>query len=93
MQRPDLARQIAAYNNGNLIDPMPWQEIVEWIAEFFKICCLRAQANNKYPIARLKQWLAMLKLTYPEAAILFNTIRTLTTINEISTIINRHAKA
>lgn len=93
VQKPDLARQILAYNNGKLIDSMPWQEMAGWVAKFFEICCSRVQANNKYPIARLKQWLAMLKLTYPEAAKLFDTIRTLTTINEISTIINRHAKA
>lgn len=87
VQRPDLARQIAAYNNGKLIEPMQWEELGSWIRDFFNLCCNKVQANNKYPISRLKQWLSMLKLAYPQADDLFKAIRTSTTIEDINQIL------
>ena len=47
-----------------------------WIRLFFALCCAK-EANNKYPLARLQKWLGMMKKAYPEAAVLFDAIRTL----------------
>jgi tRNA-dihydrouridine synthase C len=88
VQRPDLARQIAAYNQGEIIPSLPWPEILPWINDFFDCCCSKAAANANYPVARLKQWLAMLKLTYPEAGQLFSQLRTLTQIIDIRHVLN-----
>ena len=73
---PDLARQIAAYEAGRPPVPLSWAELMPWIRLFFELCCAK-EANNKYPLARLKQWLGMMKKAYPEAAVLFDAIRTL----------------
>ena len=73
---PDLACQIAAYEAGRPPAPLSWAELMPWIRLFFELCCAK-EANNKYPLARLKQWLGMMKKAYPEAAVLFDAIRTL----------------
>lgn len=73
---PDLARQIADFEHGRAVRPLDWPQLLPWIRLFFDISCQKA-SNNTYPQARLKQWLGMMKSTYPEAALLFARIRTL----------------
>lgn len=51
-------------------------EVMDWIRLFFDLC-LAKESNNKYPVARLKQWLGMMKKVYPEAQQLFDAIRIL----------------
>lgn len=92
VQQPDLGRQIAAFNNGRLIQPMLWAELICWIEEFFKNCSNAVQINSKYSIARLKQWLAMLKLNYQEASNLFNIIRTLNDQDHIAQILHQQVQ-
>lgn len=92
VQQPDLGRQIAAFNNGRLIQPMLWTELICWIEEFFKNCSNAVQINSKYSIARLKQWLAMLKLNYQEASNLFNIIRTLNNQDHIAQILHQQVQ-
>jgi tRNA-dihydrouridine synthase C len=87
VQRPDLARQIAAYNQGEIIPSLSWLEILPWINDFFNCCCNKDAANHNYPVARLKQWLAQLKLVYPQAGQLFAQLRTLTKIADIRHIL------
>lgn len=89
VRQPDLARQITRYNLGKDVFVMDWPEATSWINQFFELCCAK-QASKNYPIARLKQWLAMLKITYPEADNLFNQIRTLTTIDEVRACLKNH---
>ena len=71
--RPDLARQIAAVRAGQVAEPMSWQQLHPELLEFWR------QARNKlaprYAPGRLKQWLAMLTRTYPEAVALFDKVR------------------
>lgn len=76
VMRPDLARQIKAYEAGEHLPNMLFSEVMVWIRLFFNLC-LQKEANNKYPVARLKQWLGMMKRVYPQAQQLFDTIRTL----------------
>ena len=76
VMRPDLARQIKQYERGEMVVEMPFGEVVGWIRLFFALC-LAKEAENKYAVARLKQWLGMLKKVYPEAQRLFDAIRTL----------------
>lgn len=76
VMRPGLARQIKAYEQGRPANEAGFAEISGWICLFFDLC-LAKEAGNTYPVARLKQWLGMMKRAYPQAAELFERIRTL----------------
>lgn len=79
---PDLARQIKQYEHGETPQPMAFAEIMDWILLFTDLCAAK-ESSNKYPVARLKQWLGMMKKAYPQAEELFKYIRTLNEINGI----------
>ena len=71
--RPDLARAIKAYSQGQTTEPMSWSEITELLLYFF-------EANGelyqrKYAINPLKQWLVYLQYCYPQAGALFAQIK------------------
>ncbi|MDN0081941.1 tRNA-dihydrouridine synthase [Crenobacter sp. SG2305] len=72
---PDLGRQIRAANLGKPVAPMNWAELMPWIVDFYRQCYAKAP-DNKYPVARLKQWLGLMKRTYPEAEQTFAMIKT-----------------
>lgn len=92
VMRPDLARQIKQHQNGETVHIAQFNdEIMVWIRQFVDLCVAK-EANNKYPVARLKQWLGMMKKVYPEAAILFERIRAVKEIDEIQLIL-RHFRA
>ncbi|MDO5640644.1 MAG: tRNA-dihydrouridine synthase [Neisseria sp.] len=82
VMRPDLARQIRQYERGEAVVAADFAEILDWIRLFFDLC-LAKEANNKYPVARLKQWLGMLKRVYPEAQQVFDCVRTLKEADEV----------
>lgn len=86
VRKPDLARQIALYNCNKPIVALSWGEILAWIQEFFLLCCAKPASQN-YPVARLKQWLAMMKSIYPEANTLFDILRTQITVTAIKNIL------
>lgn len=92
VMRPDLARQIKQYEAGQTVTPMPFGEIAHWIVRFFDLCVAK-EAENKYPQARLKQWLGMMRKVYPEADDLFGRIRTLKEAGEIRLTLSRFAEA
>lgn len=79
---PDLARQIKQYEKGEPVRAMPFEEAMEWIMLFVKLC-IQKEGENKYPVARLKQWLGMMRKVNPYADGLFEYIRL---IKEISGI-------
>jgi len=90
--RPDLARQIAAAEAGEDVIPMTWAELQPLLASFWQ------QALNKMtPIqapGRLKQWLAMLTKSYPEATVLFDALRRETDCARIGQLLGfRHSEA
>ena len=76
VMRPDLARQIKQYEAGQEVMAMPFDEVMDWIRLFFDLCIIK-EGENKYPVARLKQWLGMMKKVYPEAQRLFEAVRTI----------------
>ena len=71
--RPDLARQIAATRVGQDVVPMSWAELQPLLADFWLQA--RRKMSPRYAPGRLKQWLAMLTRSYPEATELFNLLR------------------
>ncbi len=73
VSRPDLARQIAAADAGRAVEPMTWSELLPLLRAFWLQA--RCKLSPRYAPGRLKQWLAMLMRSYPEAAALFGSIR------------------
>lgn len=86
VRRPDLARQIMRFEQGDDTTAMAWPEIMQWVRLFFELCVTKA-GDSKYPMARLKQWLGMMKLVYPEAVVLFEAIRPLKLNHEIADVL------
>lgn len=87
VMRPDLARQIKQHLRGEPVQAAAFNaEIMDWIRLFFDLC-LAHEPQGKYAIARLKQWLGMMKKAYPEAAQLFAAVRTLRKANEIQRVL------
>lgn len=73
VSRPDLARQIAAVRAGLPVQEMSWQELLPLISDFWRQA--RRKLAPRYAPGRLKQWLAMLTRSYPQAVELFAVIR------------------
>ncbi|PWB35881.1 tRNA dihydrouridine(16) synthase DusC [Pseudomonas sp. SDI] len=73
VSRPDLARQIAAVRDGVAFEPLSWQGLLPLIREFW--AQVIAELTPRAAPGRLKQWVAMLTRTYPEAAELFVELR------------------
>lgn len=87
VMRPDLARQIKQHLRGEPVQAAAFNaEIMDWIRLFFDLC-LAHEPQGKYAVARLKQWLGMMKKAYPEAAQLFATVRTLREASEIQCVL------
>ena len=84
--RPDLARQIKQYENGETVRDTDFAEVSVWINQFFHLC-LAKEANNKYPVARLKQWLGMMKKEFGEAQELFDAVRAVKDAEEVARIL------
>ncbi len=86
VRQPDLALQIKAHEQGETLVPWTWSQLLPWLKVFVDLCC-EMDANSKYPVARLKQWLGMLKLNYTEAHVFFERIRRLTDIQDIYVVL------
>ena len=71
--RPDLARQIAAAQAGEDVIPMTWAELQPMLRVFWQHC-VKKMTLIQAP-GRLKQWLALLTKSYPEATTLFDALR------------------
>lgn len=87
VMRPDLARQIKYYEQGLPPDEMTFIDIVPWVARFVAECAAFSP-NNKYPIARVKQWLSMMRKVYSEAGALFDVVRPIQQVDELQTAIH-----
>ncbi|MDO4640157.1 MAG: tRNA-dihydrouridine synthase [Neisseria sp.] len=83
---PDLARQIKRYENGEPTEAMTFAEVIDWILLFVDLC-VKKEGENKYPVARLKQWLGMMKKAYFDANELFDAVRSEKEINGIKAIL------
>ncbi|SDI05999.1 tRNA-dihydrouridine synthase C [Pseudomonas benzenivorans] len=71
--RPDLARQIAAARAGQAVVEMDWAELQPLLADFWRQA--RRKMSPRYAPGRLKQWLALLTRSYPQAVELFGALR------------------
>ncbi len=71
--RPDLARQIGAARAGQPVIEMTWAELQPMLADFWLQA--RRKLSPRYAPGRLKQWLAMLTRSYPQAVELFALLR------------------
>ncbi|NAS97847.1 tRNA dihydrouridine(16) synthase DusC [Pseudomonas syringae pv. actinidifoliorum] len=83
--RPDLARQIAAAQKGEEVVPMTWAELQPMLRTFWQACLVKmtlVQAPG-----RLKQWLVLLTKSYPEATLMFNTLRRETDCDRITVLL------
>lgn len=90
--RPDLARQIAAAQLGEDVAAMTWLDLQPLLQSFWR------QARNKlsprYAPGRLKQWVALLTGSYPEAVALFTHLRRETDCSKIDALLNvQHVEA
>ena len=73
VSRPDLALQIAAARDGREYQPMSWDQLLPLLREFWRQA--QAKLSPRYAPGRLKQWLAMMTRSYPEAVALFAELR------------------
>ncbi|PSJ80027.1 tRNA dihydrouridine synthase [Neisseria iguanae] len=89
--RPDLARQIKQYERGEEVKETDFAEIAGWINLFFDLCAAK-EAHNKYPVARLKQWLGMMKKEFPQAQELFERVRTAKEADEVKKVLQAFEK-
>ncbi|WP_237068417.1 tRNA dihydrouridine synthase [Microbulbifer guangxiensis] len=73
LARPDLPLQIRAFCAGEAYEPMTWQQVAAVLWDYY--CTTREEYPAKYLGNRIKQWLAYLKLGYPEAQRFFEEIK------------------
>lgn len=87
LARPDLARQIKATMSGQSVRAMTWPEVLELVELQFARSDMR---TPRYIGNRTKQWLAYLKRNYQGAVLLFERIKRLHDIAEISDAFKQH---
>jgi len=80
--RPDLARQIRRHQAGTALNPMSWQDLQPWLADFF--IQTRGRMIDRHSPGRIKQWLSLLTRSYPQAQTLFDQLRRETSPDLIS---------
>lgn len=80
--RPDLARQIRRHHQGAALEPMEWEALQPWLADFF--WQTRARMVDRHSPGRMKQWLSLLTRSYPQAQGLFDELRRETSPEPIS---------
>lgn len=75
LARPDLALAIQALCAGRDYTPMHWRQIVQILWDYY--LATRDEYPPKYLGNRIKQWLAYLKLAYPQAQDFFERVKRL----------------
>ncbi len=84
--RPDLARQIKLYEQGLCVPAIEWGDVQALLAEMAE--SMKVNVKGRFVVARIKQWLSMLKREYHEAQSCFDAIRTLTQYSELASVLN-----
>ncbi|MDH3326345.1 MAG: tRNA-dihydrouridine synthase [Gammaproteobacteria bacterium] len=84
--RPDLARQIRDFQNGNSNPIMKWDEILVLLIKMSND--MTRDVKTRYIVSRTKQWLAMLKREYPEAIDCFTAIRRMKEYEDVQASLN-----
>ncbi|MEH6585951.1 MAG: tRNA-dihydrouridine synthase [Halioglobus sp.] len=73
--RPDLPRLVQAAARKEELSPLSWPEVVRLILQFYQLNLENYDASHVgNPV---KQWLAYLRIYYPQAALLFENIKRL----------------
>lgn len=88
LAQPDLAKEIAMSNLNKPYQPLEWTSLLTQILESGMHSC--GDKNSKYFASRTKQWLAYLKLKYPEAVTLFEDIKRLHDNKAVLEIVKGH---
>jgi len=78
---PDLAAQIYHDFHGKAYEPIEWPSIHNLVVEM--ALSMRTNIKDGYALARIKQWLQLLKKTYPEADDYFKTIKPFKKFDEL----------
>ncbi|MBD1550385.1 tRNA dihydrouridine synthase [Pseudomonas typographi] len=91
VSRPDLARQIAAAEQGVALAPMAWEQALPLLQRFWRLAT--DKLSPRYAPGRLKQWVAMLTRSYPEASTLFEQLRRETDCQRIARLIGLDEKS
>ncbi|WP_346839526.1 tRNA-dihydrouridine synthase [Microbulbifer sp. SAOS-129_SWC] len=73
LARPDIALQVKAFCAGEQYTPMSWHRVAALLWDYY--CITKNEYPAKYLGNRIKQWLAYLKLAYPEAQVFFEEIK------------------
>ncbi len=84
--RPDLARWIKQYEQGFEHTPQTWQHMLPNLHRMLDLMANNNEAH--YSVPRVKQWLAFLKLTYPEAEGFFEQVKRLRQVEELKLAID-----
>lgn len=85
--RPDLAWQIKQSQQQRQATPMNWQGVTELLLGLGEK--MAADIESRHVGTRIKQWMAMLKQEYDEAATCFERIRRLRTFSEIEPVLRQ----
>lgn len=88
---PDLGRQIAAYKRGEDLPAAEFKEVISWMRLFIELCARHSDKPN-YAMARLKQWLGMMKTVRSEAAQLFEQVRVLQHPAQLDAVLRAHER-
>ncbi len=75
LTRPDLALAIRAHAEGRDYEPMAWSQVAELLYGYY--LTTKPLYPGKFLGNRIKQWLAYLKTHYPQALMLFESIKRL----------------
>ena len=87
LSTPDLARQIAAYQDNQTYPPMSWKDVCQLLHLYFTET--RSLYPEKYAGNRVKQWLAYLRLQYPQANVFFDSIKRLVSSEDLEAAFTR----
>ncbi|WP_439102191.1 tRNA dihydrouridine synthase [Congregibacter sp.] len=71
--RPDLPRLVRAFDSGEEIDALTWDEIRAYLLQYLAITLKTYDA--RYAVNPIKQWLGYLRHYYPQAAAMFVVIK------------------
>lgn len=77
--RPDLALQIKSITHS----AWTWTEVFPLVQKFISLA--KNQGDGRYVRNRTKQWLRQMSRIYPEAALLFETVKSIETHDEFIT--------
>ena len=71
--RPDLPRLVRAALDGSTIDPLNWTDVLPLLRKLLHLNLAHYDAS--YVAGPIKQWLAYLRYYYPQAAVVFESVK------------------